>query len=179
MTDSVTTVLRGELHWAKVVGPARPHTGEKRYDKGPYWSVDFTPDAKSLATMKKLGIDSKMRDPAKNKKDDRNEDYLPLRVLENRSNGEKNSPPNIYDIRGKEWDSGKLLGNGTVADIKVKVVDYGRGIEKGVYLQAIRVLKHVPYEGGGFEALSEDDEYFASDNNDSVSDEWDDDDIPS
>lgn len=159
MAKDTVIVIRGKVDWAKIVGKARPYTGNPKYDKGPYWSVDITPDAKSRALIKDAGITEKLRKPKEN--DSRKESFISLKLLENRADGEKNDPPKISDIRGQAWD-GKLLGNGTVMDIKVKVKDYGSGSEKGVYYQAGRVLSLVPYEGGGFEALSEDDEFFAA-----------------
>lgn len=159
MAKDATIVIRGSVDWAKIVGKARPYTGNPKYDKGPYWSVDITPDKNSRALIKATGINEKLREPKEN--DARKESFISLKVLENRADGSKNDPPKISDIRGQAWDN-RLLGNGTVMDIKVKVKDYGSGSEKGVYYQAGRVLSLVPYEGGGFEALSEDDEYFAA-----------------
>lgn len=170
MTDTVI-VLRGKLHWARLMGAPRPHTGNPKYDKGPYWSTDLTPDEKSLELMKKFGITDKLRDPeeirrkakkqGKESKEDRKEDFISLKVLQKKKDGSNNNPPKIIDIHGNKWPEGKLLGNETIADLKVKIVDYGSASEKGVYLQATRVLDHVPYESDEFETLSEDDEYFA------------------
>lgn len=160
MAKDIVLVLRGTVDWAKIVGKARPYTGNPKYDKGPYWSVDLTPDAKSRELMKSAGILKKLKEPKEN--DRRKDSFIVLRMLENKADGTKNSPPKISDIRGRDWDDDVLIGNGTVMDIKVKVKDYGTASEKGVYYQAGRVLDHVPYEGGGFEALSEDDEYFAA-----------------
>lgn len=156
MSDKVI-VVRGELHWAKVTGKARPYTGNPKYDKGPSWSVDITPDDKSRAAIIAAGIEDKLRF-GKGEKETRKESFLTLRILENKADGTKNDQPKISDGRGQPWD-GSDLGNGTIADIKVKVKDYGSTV--GAYLQELRVLKHVPYEGAGFEPLSEDDEFFA------------------
>ena len=159
MAKDNVIVLRGELHWAKVIGKARPHTGNPKYDKGPYWSLDLTPNAASRKLMEKHGITEKLREPT-SEKDDRKETFLSLRVLENKSNGEKNDPPRVYDVQGKPWGT-NLIGNGSIGDVKVKIVDYGKGVQKGVYLQALRVLDLVPYESTEFEPLDEDDEFFA------------------
>lgn len=161
MAKDVMIVLRGELYYAKVLGAARPHKGLPKYDKGPYWSVDLIPDAKSRALMEEHGLTEKLRDPKDNDPAGRKQNFLSLRVLENRTDGEKNRAPKVSDARGQAWEENKLLGNGTVADVKVKVVDYGKGVQKGVYLQAIRVLDLVPYEIVEFEPLDEDDEFFA------------------
>lgn len=161
-------VIRGRLDWAKLTGPARPHTGLKKYDKGPFWSVDVTPDAKSRILMEKHGITDKLREPQG--KDERVESFISLKVLENRSDGTKNEPPKIVNIRGEKWD-GSLIGNGSIADVKVKVVDYGKGSDKGCYLQAVRVLELVPYEAKEFEDLDDDDEFFGREDDDVVAED--------
>src|SRR5690606_474304 len=78
-----------------------------------------------------------------------------------KADGTPNRPIEVVDILGKPWPEDKLIGNGSVVDVKFAVVDYGPGKKHGVYPRKIRVLKHVPYETDGFEPLSEDDEYFA------------------
>lgn len=161
MSDPVI-VIRGTLDWAKITGKARPYTGNPRYDKGPYWSVDITPDAKSRELLKTHGIEDKLREP-KGEKDTRKETFLSLNHLlykPNTTPKEENLPPKVVDITGAVWDKG-LVGNGSVADVKVKIKDYGPGMKKGVYLQAIRILKHVPYESNEFDPVDEDDEFFA------------------
>lgn len=154
----VFLVIRGRLDWAKVVGPARPYKGNPKYDKGPNWSLDITPDEKSRQLLKQNDVEEKLREPKA--ADTRTESFLTLKVLENRADGTKNDPPKITSVSGEAWGN-KLLGNGTIADVKVKVKDYGSGSEKGIYLQAIRILSHIPYESKEFESLSEDDEYFS------------------
>lgn len=159
MSDTVI-VIRGTLDWAKITGKARPYTGNPKYDKGPYWSLDITPDAKSRALIKANGISEKLRDP-KGEKDTRKESFISLKhLLKNQKTGEENAPPKVVDIQGNPW-SGGLIGNGSVADVKVKIKDYGSGSEKGVYLQAVRILSHVPYESNDFDPVDEDDEFFA------------------
>lgn len=162
MAKDNVIVIRGVLNYAKVLGKARPHTGNPKYDKGPYWSVDVSPLKTHASLIEKFGLEEKLRDPSEKDKNRVGRDkYLSLRVLENRSDGEKNSPPRVVDAQGNPWD-GSLIGNGSIGDVRVKVVDYGKGVEKGVYLQALRILDHVPYESNDFEPLSEDDEYFAN-----------------
>lgn len=160
MAKDATIVIRGSVDWAKVIGKARPYTGNPKYDKGPYWSIDITPDASSRKLLKQHGIDDKLRDP-KGEKDTRKDSFLTLRVLEERADGTKNDPPKVVDARNNKWDD-RLIGNGSVCDIKVKVKDYGAGTPKGAYLQAIRVLDLVTYESNDFDELSEDDAYFAA-----------------
>lgn len=163
-----TLVIRGEIYWCKLLGDAVPYTGNPRYDKGPYWAVDITPDgpsrmkleAEGLTTGGKSGL-GKLREPNKDyEKETRKETYLTLTINENRTDGKKNNPPVVQDGEGKPWGDAKI-GNGSIADIMVKVVDYGDGV-KGLYYQKMRVLDHVSFEGQDFEPLSEDDEYFGS-----------------
>lgn len=159
-TKDVYLVLRGTLDWAKIVGPARPYTGNPLYDNGPEWTVDITPDANTRKLLSQHGLDKggkkgtgKLREPGEN--DTRKETYLSLRVLQKRKDGTENDPPRIVDITGKTWDDKTLIGNGSVADVKVKLVPTG-----GLYLQAVRVLKHVPFIVDEFAPIKEDDEFF-------------------
>lgn len=158
--------IRGPIDWCKLIGPARPYTGNPKFDKGPSWSAEINPDAKSRALLSKYGMDEKFRKDNKVKadgtpaKNPREYDFIRLTVLENRADGSKSKPPVIIDASGRAWGDDEL-GNGTVVDILVRAVDYGT--TKGLYYKKMRVLKHVPYEGGSdFEPLSEDDEFFAS-----------------
>lgn len=161
MSNDKILVLRGRLDWAKITGKARKYTGNPKYDKGPEWTMDLTPDAASRAkleaVLKKGKKSDKFREPYE--KDTRTETYLSFRVLETKANGEKNDPPKIADDQGQPWDN-RLIGNGSIADVKVRYVDYD-GTE-GLYLQAVRVLGHIPYEIEEFAPLSEDDEYFSA-----------------
>jgi hypothetical protein len=159
--------IRGSIDWCKLLGKARPYTGDPRFDKGPSWSVEINPDAKSRALLTKYGLDEKLKKDKTTKKDGsptknpRDYDFLRLTILEEKADGSKNRPPEIIDASGRSWDDTTEMGNGTVADILVRYVDYGT--TKGLYYKKMRVLKHVPYEGGSdFEPLSEDDEFFAA-----------------
>lgn len=190
MTDKPKSiVIRGVLNYAKVLGAPRKHTGLEKYDKGPYWSVDVTPDAKSMELIEDLDLEDKLR-PKKKKdeekiKADKNRvgtgKFLSFKHLLKRADGTENDPIRVVDARGQAWGSA-LIGNGSVADVRARVVDYGPGSEKGLYIQAIRVLDHVPYETEDFEPLPEDDEYAPSADEikaeDPSSDEELDDDVP-
>jgi hypothetical protein len=153
-------VLRGEMYFSRLTGKAQPHTGLPKYDKGPYWSVDLVPDAKSKVLMKEFGILNKLKSDKEGKDHHEGKKFLGLRHLENRKDGSKNDPVPVKDAAGELWPDKVNIGNQSIGDVKVKVVDY-EGAEKGVYIQAVRVLKHVPYEKEDFEPLSEDDEFFA------------------
>lgn len=157
MSSDTILVIRGTLDWAKIVGKARKYTGNPKFDKGPEWTMDMTPNAEGKKALLALGLKKKFREPGE--KDSRTEDYISFRVTENKANGEKNQPPKITNVRGEPWGS-DLIGNGSVADVKIRVVDYGEGSQKGMYLQAVRVLDLVSYNIEAFPPLAEDDEYF-------------------
>jgi hypothetical protein len=168
----VEFTIRGTVDWCKLLGHARAYTGDPRFDKGPSWSVEINPDKKSRDLLKKYGLQEKLKKDKLEKRDGtptknpRPYDFVRLTVLEERADGEKNKPPQIFDTYGTPWNKEVELGNGTVADIIVRYVDYGT--TKGLYFKKMRVLKLVPFEGGGadFEPLSEDDEFFAASEDD-------------
>lgn len=165
---AIEFTIRGKVDWCKLLGNARPYTGDPRYDKGPAWSVEINPDAKSRAKIAELGLGEKLKKDKLKKldgtptKNPRPYDFIRLTVLENKADGSKNAPPEIKDGSGRLWGT-EEIGNGSDADILVKYIDYGT--TKGLYFRKMRVLKHVEFEGGGsdFEPLSEDDEFFGAD----------------
>lgn len=161
MANKTTHVIRGELHWAKVIGQPRLNTFTEERE----WSVDVTPNDEGRKELKRIGIADRLKEPKEN--DTRKETFISFRQKEFRTNaktGEKtpNRPIKVVDAQGKDWPQDMLIGNGSVADVKFTVHDNGRGRPKGVYIQAIRVLDHVPFESQEFAPLSSDDEYFAS-----------------
>jgi hypothetical protein len=166
---AIEFTIRGTIDWCKLLGKARPYTGDPRFDKGPSWSVEINPDEKSRALLAKHGLNEKLKKDKLKKadgtptKNPRSYDFVRLTVLENKADGTKNRAPEIIDASGRGWGDETEMGNGTVADILVRYVDYGT--TKGLYYKKMRVLKLIPYEGGGgdFEPLSEDDEFFGGD----------------
>jgi hypothetical protein len=153
--NTKTFVLRGTLHWAKVLG--KPRLNE--YSGVNEWSVDLTPSPEGVKSLEDIGISDRLKTPKG--KDSRKERYLTFRQKEKNKEGELNQPIRVQDIEGNPWEQNKLIGNGTTADVKFIVRDYGKGKPKGVYIQAIRVLDHVPYQSADFAPLDSDDEFFA------------------
>lgn len=158
---SENIVVRGKLYWAKVL-PEQLHLNT--YTDEREWSVDVTPDVASLAKLKAAGVMDKLKEPKDTPKETRKEAFLPLRQKEFYNDPvtkeKKNAKPiPIFDITGGEWDKGEI-GNESIADVMIKVNDYGKGFKKGTYVQKIRILKHVPYSGDGFAPITSDDEFF-------------------
>lgn len=162
MSKNVTVTLRGKLMYAKVLGDPILN-----YDKdGKEWKFDFIPN-ETKAVAKELagyGIRDRLRSKTTKAGDEVHDgaEFMSFRQKEFTVAGKANDPIAVVDILGKEWDSEKLLGNGTVADVRFAVVDFGPTKKKGIYPRKIRILDHVPYEGGNaIEPVSEEDEYFA------------------
>jgi hypothetical protein len=144
------TYLTGKAHWAKILGDPVPNFSRD----GNEWTVDFTPDAEGIKTIKALGIGSKL----KNKGDERGE-FIQFKQRELRANGKKNDPITVVDAHNRPWDPDTKIGNDSTVEVKFNVVDYGKGKPQGVYLQALRVLDLVPYVRQEFAPLPEGSEY--------------------
>ena len=149
-----TVVIRGKLMYAKVLGEPIPNFAKD----GKEWKTDIVVPKSVKKEMTSYGIADriKMKD---NYAD--GEPYMSFKQAEFKASGEPNKHIEIVDILGKPWPKDKLIGNGSVADLKFAVVDYGPGKKPGAYIRSLRILDHVPYDGGNsFGAVSEDDEYF-------------------
>lgn len=151
---NVTAVVRGKAMYAKVLGdPILNYSKD-----GKEWKLDLVVDKAVQKEMKGYGIGERVR--TKDGYAD-GQMFMSFKQKEFKTNGERNQPIEVVDILGKPWSQDKLIGNGSVIDVKFAIVDYGPGKKHGVYPRKIRVLEHVPYEGASFEPISEDDEYFA------------------
>lgn len=153
---NVTAVIRGKTSYFKMLGdPVLNYSKD-----GKEWKTDIIPlDPKGVKKeLTAYGIGDRLRT-----KDGylEGQPYLSLKQKELRSDGTPNEPVKVVDIAGKPWPQDKLIGNGSIVDIKFAVVDFGPGKMKGVYPRSVRVLELVPYNKAEFEPLSEDDEYFA------------------
>lgn len=151
---SETVILRGKTSFAKILGDPRLN-----YSKdGKEWSMDLVLDKAGVKDVNARGIKQKIK-----QKDNYvdGQPYIRFKRDEFKKDGRANDPIEVVDIIGKPWDEKKLIGNGSVVDVKFRVVDYGAGKQKGMYIDKVKVLDLVPYDGGDFEPISEEDEYFA------------------
>lgn len=153
-TETTTFVYRGRLQYAKVLGDP-----VLNYNKdGNEWKFDFVPnDARTAEKeLKAVGKGDRIR----SKEDYLNgEKYISFKQAELTRDGKPNRRIRVEDAAGNPWPETKLIGNGSVADVKFVVVDNGPGKFKGMYPRSIRILEHVPYERKEFDDLPEDDEY--------------------
>lgn len=152
---SETIVIRGKTSFAKVLEDQLA----LNYGKdGREWSFDLVLDKAGEKDAKTFGISEKIK-----RKDNyvNGAAYIRFKRDEYQKDGETpNKPIEIVDILGRPWDD-RRIGNESVVDVKARVVNYGVGKPTGLYVQKIRVLEHVPFEGAAMPELSEDDEYFA------------------
>lgn len=147
--NKATVFVSGKLYWAKVLGEPRPNYGGDARE----WTFELEPDEKGLALLKQ----HKLTDRLKDKYEDRGKFFV-LRKTEFTKDGNPNQPIRIYDNENNEWDRTKLIGNGSDADVKLDIRDYGVGKKKGVYPVAIRVTNLVAYQSSEFGGMDKDDE---------------------
>ncbi len=146
--NKATVFLSGKVYWAKVIGAPRPNYGGDARE----WTFEFEPDAEGLKVLKQHRLTDRLKD----KYEDRGR-FLVLRKSEFNKDGNPNSPIRLYDGDDNEWDKTKLIGNGSDADVKLDIRDYGPGKKKGVYPVAIRVTDLVAYQSSEFGGMDKDD----------------------
>lgn len=148
-----TVYMHGKVYWAKVFGAPRPnYDGDARE-----WTLEFEPDAESTAILEEHGLSDRLKDGSAKKGGEGRGKFIYLRRDEFDYEQKPNEHIRVVDAANQPWNDKVLLGNGTEVDIKVNIVDYGRGKKKGIYPQAIRVLELVPYVSKEFDALDEND----------------------
>lgn len=143
-TSKSVEFLSGRLFWAKVTGAPVPNYGGDARE----WTFEFEPDEAGIAILRK----HKLLDRLKEKEDAKNPDkgrYIVLRKKEFSANGDANAPIRLYNKEDAVWDGG-LIGNGSKADVKIDIRDYGVGKKKGVYPVAIRVTDPIEYQSSEF-----------------------------
>lgn len=152
MADNKQIVyLRGTLYWPKVL-ISQLHDN---YNKdGQEWTFDLALDAdgiKHAKQHKELNIKDK---------DDERGKFITFKqkFREDSDRSLEKQAIRIVEADGKTlWDQDKEIGNGSVADVKFQITDYGKGKYPGIYPRAIRVVSHVSYDrDDGFEPIESD-----------------------
>jgi hypothetical protein len=161
--NSKTVYAKGTIYWAKIVGD---QALVSNYDgDGKEWTFEFEPEDPSF--LKEHRLLDRLKDPLAYalRLEERGEsekaeaareaaegrgDYLLLKKPELDRDGKKNTPFNIYDADNQPWGESRLIGNGTKADVKLSIIDWGVGKKKSIYCKAIRITDHVPYESNPF-----------------------------
>ena len=156
MASKVNVFIRGKILWAKILGdPVFNYNKDAKE-----WTFEVEPDEDSIQKIIKNGLTDRIKGRGynigtKGQHKDR-EPFLQLRKKELMADGTPNSPLRVYDDNDKDWDRDVAIGNGTVADVKLDVRDYGVGKKKGMYPAAIRVRDLVPYESSEFGGMADD-----------------------
>lgn len=151
-----TVYLKGYLYWVKVLDAPKPNfDGDARE-----WTFEFEPDAESMATLTENGLEDRVKDKRSKKNYEDREPFIILRRGEFKVDGDRNDKIRVVDAANEEWNSKTKIGNKTLADVKVQIVDWGPRKKKGIYPLAIRILELVPYVPNEFAPLSEDDPHY-------------------
>jgi hypothetical protein len=143
-TSKAVEFLSGRLFWAKVTGNPVPNYGGDARE----WTFEFEPDEKGVAILKTHKLDDRLKEKEDAKNPDKGR-FLVLRKKEFSMDGKENPPIRIYDSEDNAW-GGALIGNGSAADVKIDIRDYGVGKKKGIYPVAIRVTDLVAYQSSEF-----------------------------
>lgn len=143
MSKKNVVYLSGTIHWAKIFGKPHPNYGGDAME----WTFEFEPDADGVKVLKA----NKVADRLKTKEG--RKPFLTLKRKELRNDGDKNEHIRVYDNDSIQWPEETLIGNGSSVDVKLDIRDYGVGKFMGIYPQAIRVTKLVPYASSEFGAM--------------------------
>lgn len=137
-------VISGNAWYAKVLGA--PAWGYKNQYKE--WSLDVTLDEKTKAKLLEAGMGANF---IKDKGDDRGE-FLTFKRRETKKDGTPGKAFLVVDRKGQDWDQKKLIGNGSVVNIKIALNDDSENPKvKRPGLIKMQIVDHVAYEGRGDE----------------------------
>jgi hypothetical protein len=148
-----TKIIQAKAYWCKVLGKPRPS-----YDgKSQEWTVDVLFDKDGLKALQEFGIDRFYIKKGKPNKDNTPNELTGKPVVKFvrksvKSDGTQANPVPIRDENGDPWDPTKLIGNGSVVNLKLmkfKVTLPGQPARWKPYLLEMQVWDHVEYEGNG------------------------------
>ena len=118
--------LNGTVKWAKVFQP------DENFN--PKWCLDLYPDAAQLKKLKSMGFAIKT--------DGDGDEFVHIKRNVTTKKGKKNDPPRVVGANGKDSFT-DLIGNGSI--INVIASDYEYMKKKYLWLEALQVVNHVPY----------------------------------
>ena len=166
MAKNSIVFVKGTLYWPKIVGR---RALVANYDgDGKEWTFELEPE--DTGFLKEHRLLDRLKDPLaySERLEERGErvkadaareaaegrgDYLLIRKPELNRDGEENEPFRIYDDENEPWGETRLIGNGTKADVKLKIIDWGVGKKKSIYCMAIRIRDLVSYDSDEFAAM--------------------------
>lgn len=148
-----TKIIQAKAYWCKLLGKPRPS-----YDgKSQEWTADVVFDKDGLKALQEFGVDRFYIKKGKPNKDNTPNELTGKPVIKFvrksvKSDGTPANPVPIRDENGDPWDSSKLIGNGSVVNLKImkfKVSLPGQPTRWKPYLLEMQVWDHVEYEGTG------------------------------
>lgn len=148
-----TTIIQAKAHWCKLIGKPRD-----TYDgKNKEWTVDLELDKNSLLALKEFGIDRFYVKAGKPNKDGTKNELTGKPILRldrkaTRGDGSAANPVPLVGPNGQPWDQAKLIGNGSVVNVKITKFEVklpGQPLRQKPYLLELQVWDHVEYEGNG------------------------------
>lgn len=166
MAKNTIVFVKGTLYWPKIVGR---DAAVPNYDgDGKEWTFELEPE--DIGFLKEHRLLDRLKDPLAyaERLEERGEDekaaaareaaegrgdYLLIRKPTETKDGEPTDPFRIYDKDNEPWGEDRLIGNGSKADVKLKIVNWGAGKKSSIYCMAIRITDHVPYETDEFAAM--------------------------
>ena len=134
-------IATGKASWAKVL----PHqlVTEDQYRDFNYWSIDLEVTDAEKKRLKGLNIRPYHKDDGETETNI----YKFLRK-EVTAKGKEMGPPTIVDKSKNPWNNGEL-GNGSEVNVSFHTFEHAKTKKFGLgrSLNAVQVVKHIPYAG--------------------------------
>lgn len=125
-------IVKGKVTYASVQKPNTRYT--------PRWEINVYPSDEDVKKLEDAGV---------NVREDKETGESFIKASQNvaRKDGTENDPPRVVDAAKNPFD--KLIGNGSICNVKFALWEYDSFGSKGVkpILEAVQVIKHVPYDG--------------------------------
>ncbi len=136
-------IATGKASWAKVL----PHqlVTDNKYKDYNYWSIDLVVTDEEKERLKGLNIRPYHKDDGETETN-----IFKFERKETTKKGKEQGAPTVVDGAKNPWDSGEI-GNDSVINVSFFTYEHAKSKKFGLgkSLNAIQVLEHVPYAGGG------------------------------
>ena len=135
-------IATGKARWAKVL-PHQLVTTDKFKDYN-FWSLDLEVTDKEKDRLKKEGF------RAWHKGGEEESNIFKFIRKETSSKGKELGAPKVVDANKNLWADGEI-GNGSLVKVSFFPFEHPNTAKVGLgkSLNAVQVIEHVPYEGGG------------------------------
>ena len=133
-------MIRGKAHWCKILGA--PVNGYKsKLEKNKEWTFDLEVDENGQAQLREQGFGERLKDKG---------DHVTFKFKRKayKADGTASKPIKVVDAQGNDWPEDKLIGNGSILNVKYNVRAWQDGEGVSADVLAVQVWEYVPYEGG-------------------------------